>query len=255
MSTLDEVKRIDRRGWQQRVALAGRLAGLGLLDPVEQWWSTPRDPRQKRFEIPTEDGATSRGLVGSAVTVATSTADEACTEGQWPAFMLQQTCSLLSGQRAAAGTTAQEICERYHFGPLACCAGAMLLAKSQKDLSEELAAIGLQRLDRESYLRDCRTLFDPASSVGVVSRCWFGVLAQLTPREIDLIDSYLWETGMLHRCAEAFQRHATEEDPPLAAAGEMWDQWLHGYLESKLFALRGLDPLLSSPFPLPTLQR
>ncbi len=184
-----------------------------------------------------------------------SAVDEPSEEGQWPAFMLQQTCSLLSGQRAAAGTTAREICERFDFGPLACCAGAMLLAKNQSDLSEEMAAIGLQRLDRESYLRDCQTLFDPAHPIGVVSRCWCGVLAQLTPREINLIDSYLGECGMLHRCAQAFQRHATAEDPPLAAASELWDQWLHDYLNAKLHALQGVDPLLSSPFPLPTLQR
>jgi hypothetical protein len=252
---LDESKQMDRQRWVPRVALAGRLAGLGLLDPIERWWFTPRDPSQKRFVIPSEGGTTSGGMVGSAVTAVKGAADETGAEGEWPAFMLQQTCSLLSGQREAACTTAHEICERYNCGPLACCAGAMLLAKSQKDLSEELAAIGLQRLDRESYLRDCQTLFDPASSIGDVSRCWYGVLAQLTPREIDMIDSYLGDSGMLYRCAQAYQRHATEEDPPLAAASEMWDQWLHDYLKAKLYALRGVDSLMSSPFPLPALQR
>ena len=215
---LDETKRIDRRRWEPHVALAGRLAGLGLLDPIEQWWFAPRENKRKSFEIPSEDGATSGGLAGSALTAVKSRGGR--TQRGGAVAGVHAPADLLVAERsvAAAGTTAREICERFDFGPLACCAGAMLLAKNQSDLSEEMAAIGLQRLDRESYLRDCQTLFDPAHPIGVVSRCWCGVLAQLTPREINLIDSYLGECGMLHRWRRRFsvtpQRKILRWRPP-----------------------------------------
>ena len=160
----DEAKQNSLRRWETHLALAGRLAGLGLLDPIEAWWFAPRDTKHKSFMIPSEDEEMFGGLTGSALTAVKDAADEPGTEVKWPAFMLQQTCSLLSGQRAAAGTTAREICERLDFGPLACCVGAMLLAKNHSDLSEEMATIGLQRLDRESYLRNCQNALRPGAS-------------------------------------------------------------------------------------------
>jgi hypothetical protein len=118
-------------------------------------------------------------------------------------------------------------------------------------LAEHVAAIGMQQLDKESFLRDCTVLLDETRIGGALAQQCCTVLTAITPRDIDLIESYLGSSGELARCAEALKRHERDDQPALAAASDLWDNWLRARLTTKLQAIEGTDPLMSTPFPLP----
>lgn len=248
--SIEEAAAVEQQRRLEILSLVGRLAELGLLTPLESFWANPNASSEKQFYVPQGNVRVPKDWKEYLAQELREYSGVLFAADAWPAVAWQQGCSMWGGVDDTSRAAIPEICRAGNYGPLACYVLALMLAPEPL-MAEDVAAVGLQRLDRESFLQDCTAFFAENHVGGETARKCCKVLTDLTPREVELIESYLGSSGVLARCADALKRHATDDDPALAAAGELWDRWLRGQLEAKLQAIQGTDPLMSTPFPLP----
>ena len=235
--------------------LAGRLAQLGLFEPLEPLTQQRTTNEQPRFGIPS-DLIHVQGYSQMLALFLLYQSQDHFDLGTWPWLAwkcrLQRSCGMQCNAEAAAELLASD----QQTGPLACFFVASAIERGSH-ASEHVAALGLQRLSREAYLEDCRVLLDPSQLSGTCLLRCCQVLMTLTPEEIRMLESYVGSQGNLAQIAKVTARHAEEVHAGAweAAASELWDEWLAQRLEERLHFLHGINPLLASPFPLPPIER
>ena len=154
---IEESASVQQQRRLETVALVGRLAELGLLTPLEHTWNDPETSLEKQFFVPQRHARVPKGWKELISLRMRDYSSVLFSPGAWPAFVWQEGCSMWSGDGSISRSTIPEVCRGGNFGPLACCVLASMLAQDPS-LAKEVAGVGLQRLDRENFLQDCRAL-------------------------------------------------------------------------------------------------
>ncbi len=237
----------------ETIQLAHNLVRRGLLEPLEPLLHDGCSSIETGFCFPQPE-MKMKGITPLVAGLLFTCSDYLFADGEWPWLIWREVCYQYSGTKHGHTAAVVQFCSNDRVGPLACYAAASLIGP-QSNSTRQLATLGLTRLEREDFLRDCGTLLDENTIGGTWGRRCCEILTQLSPSEIELLESYLGCPGVLARVAAALASHADSDQRIEVAAGELWDSWLRQELDRRLRRLQGIDTLLSSPFPLPDTRR
>jgi hypothetical protein len=225
-----------------RDALQSMVEG-GALRSLDDLAVTLFAKSEDEFSIPVAADIAGRkmGLVGLGLS------DALFSCGQWPWQVWSGVWCTLAGKGEYATQVLRDLRESDDCGPLAWWMISRLYATVSQPHARAVAALGLQKLDRESFLADCRALLEDSSAAGKTLRHIAHAAGQLQEDEARALGQLLADRNilddarLLEDLVSTYRRNAHAHDALQEVLGQLWERGLATQLKREFLRLRGSE--------------
>jgi hypothetical protein len=228
--------------------IADTLLLCGALDPLDQMINQCTDKKDTKFNIPVKP--TERQFhfnltdPNSWILYGAILNNELFPRSSWPWTLCQVTMLSYLQKNQLVDSEFNRLVESPDNGPLCCIAECLYLKLlgSQNGAVNYSAALGLERMSKEAFIKDCRPFFSDKHLIGKCTRNLAEVFRNLNNEEVIFIGQNIDEEYQkyLAQCDRLlrgdYDRPIDEVVPELL--GALWDVGLESEIKSVLMELR-----------------
>jgi hypothetical protein len=230
------------------LSLAQKTIDSGAFDFMDKWVLEPSSKKPDKFTIPSDSGrddfqfnfANPFGMFSYGLLCN----DFLFPWGSWPWSEMQQGFSFYQNRFEGFAAEANRLYGSPESGPLCSFVSGWLFLQTQPTNPGRVlfAELGLQRLDKKAFLKDCQPFLSKDRIVGQCLRKAFAAYRALGNEEvIELTSGFDDKDLRLFAKYDRMLRENPNKSFDKAAPellGELWDDYFHEYIKNALQQIR-----------------